>query len=424
MDRSRRWRKRPWVWGMMLVTLSGLPAWASDAYGPEQCLECHPESRNAMEASVHGAPFLKARGLSAAEIERYGCMLCHAAHGPDDPRAANAPVTRGRDLETCGECHERERGIFLATFHGKHQSLGKGNVPTCVYCHAGHERPRRDPNAPIHPANLGRVCAGCHGGDEAGQARMAQTLSGSSTGSVLYRKHKAFPLLVQAVYTPLTLGSFWVVLGGFLAVGRAFRGQAPMEAVPHGRFFLGQILMFLPFFLAVDSTGVTLLYASSHGDPISWIMNRVSRMNMAFLGSDDFRSLVHRLGGIGVVGVLGIHLVLLARRGDVRQFLRVTRADLRAAAGMLRGQGDPGNAGRFWTVKMAYWLAVFFIAVMAVTGLILWNAFSLMKHLPFSVVRYADLIHEWNGRALAVLMYGFVIFSMLVVRPLLKRRQR
>lgn len=148
------------------------------------CIDCHKESAKSFEDSVHGKGALGP--LARVSVD---CMDCHKDHGKEDFEVSNTPVVRGNDIKTCGDCHIKQREIYFKTFHGRYFSLRKQNTPTCVFCHPGHELPKDNPKSPINPANIGKVCAGCHGGSEdATKEVMAENLNTWHTGSTLYSR--------------------------------------------------------------------------------------------------------------------------------------------------------------------------------------------------------------------------------------------
>ncbi len=148
----------------------------------EDCTGCHEEGTRSFQRSVHGP-----ENIPEGSRAVFTCKTCHGSHPRDSGEGANAPLERGRDIKTCGDCHARQREIYFRTFHGRYFYLRKKNTPTCIFCHAGHELPRSDPRSPINPLNIGRICAGCHGGrEDAAKEAMAENLSTPLTASTLY----------------------------------------------------------------------------------------------------------------------------------------------------------------------------------------------------------------------------------------------
>ena len=102
---------------------------------------------------------------------------------PDPP---HLPIPGGLGKATCFDCHIRGGGIvlpsqerprkysvasawttYLKSPHGRLRALGDDRAPGCADCHFtqvwSEILPRSHPASPIHPDNLPRVCARCHG---------------------------------------------------------------------------------------------------------------------------------------------------------------------------------------------------------------------------------------------------------------------
>lgn len=119
-----------------------------------------------------------------------GALLAGAlallAPAPAPAEPTHVPIPGGLGGKTCYECHvlgdkpvlesaERPRRYSLAgafeTYlespHGRLRRLGDQRAPMCEDCHFTREwseiLPRENPDSPINPRNLPRVCARCHG---------------------------------------------------------------------------------------------------------------------------------------------------------------------------------------------------------------------------------------------------------------------
>jgi len=120
------------------------------------------------------------RGLLAV----LALLLAAGVAWADDP--THVPVAGGLQGKTCYECHiqgvsalspvqEHSRRYSLAgafeTYmespHGRLRQLGDMRAPMCEDCHFTREwkdiLPADNPESPINPRNLPRVCARCHG---------------------------------------------------------------------------------------------------------------------------------------------------------------------------------------------------------------------------------------------------------------------
>ena len=102
------------------------------------------------------------------------------------PEPAHVPIPGGLAGKTCYDCHIRGSGIilpsqerprkysvasawstYLSSPHGRQWALGNERAPDCADCHQTQVwsdiLPQSDPASPVHPDNLPRICARCHG---------------------------------------------------------------------------------------------------------------------------------------------------------------------------------------------------------------------------------------------------------------------
>lgn len=403
------------IWVGATTQLRGEEAQYSEASCTDA--KCHAASTTEIQSSVHG--------LQRAQEKEIGCLSCHAPHGSSDPRSSNRPLIRGADVETCGACHRDQVETFYSTYHGKHFALGKRNVPTCVFCHAGHELPRRNARSPLLPENTSRMCAGCHAEGPRAEKAMATTLASPRTGRLLYRK--------MAFGQGLLKGIMGVATGGALVLGLIFllqwlrnlRGEPDPATPPWPRWIWVHLALYLFFFVALDQTGITLLYAPEQGGIVGGAIRGIGKISMLALGTDDARSLIHRLAGIALALMVVVHLVSFALSPRLREAARLPANWFQTLMSEARRGLSPGDAPGPTKFILLYWTILVACTVMAVTGIVQWQAFSIMEFLGFGVVRYSDLVHEWDGRLLAMVTYGILLGYGVGLRAFLKLwRQR
>lgn len=138
--------------------------------------------RSGRNQSLRGA----ARGGWSAALALLALLaLASTAQArPGDP--SHVPIPGGLQGKACYECHIRGGGVslpsqerprryslagafetYLESPHGRLRRLGDLRAPMCEDCHFTREwkdiLPREHPDSPIHPRNLGAVCARCHG---------------------------------------------------------------------------------------------------------------------------------------------------------------------------------------------------------------------------------------------------------------------
>lgn len=329
----------------------------------------------------------------------------------------------------CIRCHADAERNFLRTFHGKHALLGKGNIPTCSYCHVGHEPPLASHANPLHPDTLGRVCAGCHAGaTESDKTIMAANLAGPATGATLYG-HDVFgigPLrlgmLIDAFYVLLLVAVlgfvlFWIAIDWPLALKERRQGREAGRAIK--RFTIGQRVQHLLLalsFITLALTGFAIKYPDS--GYAQWLL--------PLLGGADNRSLIHRLAALVFIGNGLVHFAfyLFFYRGP-RPIL-LSRGDLRAVWADIRfrlGKDErPPETGKYdWLQKLEYWAGVIGWHVVLVTGLLMWFFEWALSHLPYQVFKYAQWIHGWEAilaTSVVVILHGYATLASPRVFPM------
>lgn len=381
------------------IVLSGAQTrWAqAESYAPASCTECHVKAQPQLAASVHGGD------------KAITCMSCHATHGKLNPKAANVPLRRANDLRTCGGCHGSALENYRSTYHGKHQALGKKNVPTCTFCHAGHELPRANPLSPLYMANVAKVCASCHANGKTDKATMAATLNSRGTGTYLYRKNHVGAVLLKLLLILFTLAVVSLGVLFLLQWIRVLRGEPAPEATAWPRWFWVQLALFGLVFAVLDQSGLLLLYASPSGGVVDRMMHTMTRPLMAVFGSDDGRSLAHRLAAIGLIVVVVAHVASYASSRRFRTLVRLPKRWWSTLWAEARRGVAPSEQPALAKGPLLYWILLIGVLLMAASGLAQWNAFRLMKSVGFGAVRYTNIVHEWLGRALAIGFYGIVL---------------
>jgi cytochrome b subunit of formate dehydrogenase/mono/diheme cytochrome c family protein len=143
----------------------------------------------------------------------------------------------------------------------------------------------------------------------------------------------------------------------------------------------------------------------------TWPANWLSEGIIGLLGGIEALRIIHRVWAtilmVGVVyhlGAIGYRKLILRRPRSMIP----SRADARAFGQSLRfaigGRSEPPAQGRFtWQEKVAYWSYVLGIAVMIVTGFLLWNPIATTRLLPGEFIPTAKTFHG-NGALLIVLV--------------------
>lgn len=389
---------------------------------PATCGQCHGEIVATYRDSVHGQAL--ARGVRDAPA----CTDCHGEHRilahtePTSPVfAANIPG------ETCGRCHADTRlsekyGLALGkvpsfqdSYHGLALRAGNLTVANCASCHGVHDiRPSSDPRSHVNPANLAKTCGQCHPGAGTrfalGQVHVLPTPTGAQA---MYWIRIAYLWLIG-----VTIGL--MALHNLLDFLRKARRAAPPPRIvladaPErmGRALRWQHGLVMLTFPVLVYTGFALKY------PESWWAAPLLHWETQF----GLRGWLHRVAASVLIGSLVWHLVHLGLSRRLRACLRELRWSYRDLNHMrdvfayyLGWRATPPPAGKFSYIEKAeYWAFLWGMAVMSLTGFLLWFENFSLRHLPKWTTDVATAIHFYEAilATLAILVWHFywVIFD-------------
>jgi len=124
----------------------------------QACMDCH-------DPGAESGPAVHLASLQKSPHKESDCTDCHSSFTADAPHSKAMLESK----VTCGDCHSDVAEAVAASVHGD-QAKNKGDVPSCVTCHAG-----TDPHAVSNPKggarkDLVKVCSSCHS-DETKMAR-------------------------------------------------------------------------------------------------------------------------------------------------------------------------------------------------------------------------------------------------------------
>ncbi len=386
---------------------------------PETCGRCHAGVAAQYATSIHAA------GVRRGNLDAPVCTDCHGEHTirlHDDPRSPVAPANVAGQV--CSPCHSSLRlaekyeiptgrtKSFEDSFHGLAIRGGSVEVANCASCHGSHDiKPSSDPTSRVHKDSLAGTCGRCHPG---ANQRFAM-------GTVhLVVEPGGQPLLwwIGGIYVGLIV----VVIGGMLVhnlldfawrLRRRLReeaGEGPRGGEAwHLRMTLGERLQhwaLLLSFGALALTGFMLHY------PEAWWVRSLRGLSQNLF---EWRSDIHRIAGVLMVAASLVHLgyLVLTERG--REFwkdMRPARSDLLDLARALAWSTGLSRRkplfGRFGYVeKSEYWAVIWGVAIMTVTGVVMWfeNIFiSIFTKLGWDVAR---TIHFYEAvlATLAILVW-------------------
>ncbi len=141
------------------ILLAGLLSWPGAAAGDNgPCYECHEDADLEREKNGTGSVFVDPKVFGASVHADVDCTDCHQdAELKDDEHVPDlGPVN-------CGECHDKQAGIFEGSTHGKALAAGDPLAPHCASCHGNHDIfPPEDRRSKTYRINIPKVCSQCH----------------------------------------------------------------------------------------------------------------------------------------------------------------------------------------------------------------------------------------------------------------------
>ena len=374
---------------------------------PEMCGSCHELLfHDWQDTSAHGMAWLE-------DGEGPVCTDCHASHQIVDPTTAQSRI---ESADNCGDCHEEYLTTFRDSFHGKATDLGMAQGAVCADCHTPHKNlPASDPRSSVHPDNLVATCGQCH--------------EGANENFVAFQPHNdpTNPDDHYAVYI------IWVLMTGLLIGVFAFFGvhdllwlQRSWVGLKRGEFDAEKAAsdqwvrrfnmmnvrthaVIITTFLVLALTGLPLKF---HAAP--WAQ---TLMNM--LGGVDMARALHRIAAVGTFGYMLFHVGNVAWRWIVKRekgmfwgpnSMMPQPKDVKDFVGNIKyflylGERPQGDR---WTYFEKFdYLAVFWgVAIIGLSGLMLWLPEVFSTYLPGWVLNAAQVIHSDE----ALLATGFIFF--------------
>ncbi len=374
---------------------------------PSTCATCHRGIYKDYIKSIHFA-------LNEKDREKLPtCATCHSSHtiGEVTGDAFVQEVTH-----QCGSCHDELAETYLDTMHGKAYRLGYLDAAKCSNCHGAHHiLAVDDPNSAVGHRNIVATCQQCHP-----DANMRFT--GYLTHATHHDPDK-YPFLFYSYWamTFLLVGVFtFFGLHTLLWLPRSFRHMLEhRKDVVWGepryyirRFTLPQRithLFVITSFLSLALTGMMLKFSSMPW--AAFIAN--------LLGGVKGAGIIHRMAAVTTFGYFVFHISSLVRYKRQRRLkliqlvfgrdsLMFNLKDVKDFWGTLKWFFNAGPRPRYgrWT----YWekfdyLAVFWgVAVIGLSGLMLWLPVLFTKFLPGAVINVATIIHSDE----ALLAVGFI----------------
>lgn len=400
------------------------------------CSACHVGVEKTFKDSVHGVAL--AKGDEKAPV----CIDCHSAHQIERP--TNAHFKQNSD-QSCGKCHDKQLENYHETYHGKAMALNRaGSAPAvaaCYDCHGHHDVfAKDDARSKLHQTNIRQTCAECH--------------TGANESFTQYQPHadpsdgEGYPLLngVYLFMTSLLIGVFcffgvhtllWLARMALTyfkdpVAWRAARAAAHHDAETYRRFtpferFLHMLVA--TSFLALVITGM----------PLKFYYTGWAKVMFDLLGGPESARTLHHLAAIVTFGYFALHLGSLAinlwRNRAAVNNPETGKFELRRVWGALFGPDSMvpsfqdlrdiiahvkwffGRGERPQFDRWTYWerfdyLAVFWgVAMIGVSGLILWFPVFFAKFLPGWAINIAVVIHSDEALLAAGFIFTFHFFN-------------
>ncbi|HEX5137992.1 MAG TPA: cytochrome c3 family protein [Planctomycetota bacterium] len=382
----------------------------------DTCGKCHHGVERTLMTSVHWP------GNTKTERPLPTCNDCHSSH--EISRTDRADF-KTRIVNQCGRCHEEEAETFFDTFHGKVSRLGSERAAKCHDCHGTHGIvPPWDPKSTLSRENVVETCGKCHSGSH-------RRFAGYLTHATHHDRH-TYPWLFWSFWamTALLIGTLsfgllhtvaWLVrLWLTRAEWKPHRAAAIAAAKAQGvklyrrfdRYQRTQHLLMLVSFFTLAISGMTLKFSYA-----GW-----ASVVAAILGGFDSMHMLHRVAAVLLVGVFVSHIVGVSRARrqqgrtwkqmifgpDSLMFNRKDLDDFLSSMKWFFGLGPRPRYGR-WTYweKFDYFAVFWGVAVIGLTGTILWFPEIATYVLPGPAVNVATIIH--SDEALLAVAFIFTI---------------
>jgi len=367
------------------------------------CAKCHKSIYEQYTKSDHSI-FYNTDGQDYPS-----CATCHSAHkiSEIDKDKFMTEVTG-----QCGICHQKLSETYKETYHGKAYMLGDLNAARCSDCHGAHNILRVDnPNSMVGYKNIVNTCKKCH-----------ENASLEFTGYLTHATHNDNPVLFWSFWGMTSLLIVVFVFFGLhtliwlprsLKQRKINKHHIPQGKTKYYRRFnkrqrVTHLLVILSF-LILALTGMTLKFA--HMPWASWMVN--------FMGGVKVAGNLHRIAAVITFGYFFFHLLTLFQlRAKVgvswkeflfgKNSLMFNRQDVRDLGASFRwffGKGPRPEYGRWTYWEKFDYMAVFWgVAVIGLSGLILWFPEFFTQIIPGWAINVAQIIHSDE----ALLAMGFI----------------
>lgn len=385
----------------------------------ETCGNCHAEIESQYKKSIHW------QAVKLGHFESPTCNDCHGEHhivSPADKSSITNPLHLSSQL--CAKCHSSKTMMarfgldperfssYLQTYHGMAYLKGSPEAANCTSCHEVHAiRSAQNPESSIYPDNLVNTCGKCH---EQANKQFAEI----EVHPVDLQSRNPIAFYVQNIY-------FWLViavLGGMALhnliifsyyVRKKYREQKSQKMLRRfKRFEVYQHLLMVVSFIVLAITGFALKFPDSFW--VEWL-------SAAGL-SETVRALIHRISAVIMIAISLVQMsYFMFKRSGRKEIsaLMPTISDFKHLVQNIRFHlfisKEKPKFGRFDYAEKAEYLALIWgVAVMAITGFILWFPEFFATNMPWWVFEVAQIIHLFEAilatLAIVIWHWFFVIY--------------
>jgi cytochrome b subunit of formate dehydrogenase len=400
---------------------------------PKTCGHCHSRAETVYDQSIHGQMLRKGDNRAPT------CVRCHASH---EIQQAVSPEFRLGIDNKCGGCHKDRLKRYRETFHGKAIALGRSNVAACSDCHGHHDiYPSANPNSKVNGQNRLQTCRACH-----------PNATRNFAGYLVHADHtdrKGSPIVFWTFVfmTTLLVGTFlffalhtalWAFRSSVFLFSnfKEFRSMKQSAATDPEQFVrFRPIERFLH--LLVMSSFILLVVT---GMPLKFYYTDWAKFILSLMQGQAVAAVLHRIGAIITVFYFITHILVVvyslwrrrARFRDPETGKYVlsrfgaalfgpdspipTRQDFRdfvAHQKWFFGKGDRPQFDRWTYWEKFDYLAVFWgVAVIGLSGLIMWFPETSTRILPGWMINVASLVHSDEALLAAAFIFTFHFFNV------------
>jgi len=369
----------------------------------QTCANCHKSIYDEYVTSEHSI------AQNIGDIVYPTCSTCHSAHLISDIKGDKF---MHEITVQCGSCHVKLSDTYKETYHGKAYLLGDKEAARCSDCHGAHHILFvENPNSAVGYKNVVQTCQQCH-----------ENATLAFTGYLTHATHNDNDVLFYAFWGMTSLLIF--VFGFFgihtlLWLPRSLKQRKKLKhekikgTAKYVRRFNSKQrtthILVITSFILLALTGMTLKFA--HMD---WATT-VAKM----LGGVRSAGVLHRIGAFMTFGYFAFHIVSLyqlKKKGSYKlkdfifgkNSIMFNLQDLKDLVGSIKwflGKGPRPNYGR-WTYweKFDYFAVFWGVAVIGISGLILWFPEFFTLFMPGWAINVAQIIHSDE----ALLATGFI----------------